>query len=125
MVDRTSTVSTPLDEAWCEANNKYSTRASRCSRRFAKRSSIGARWSAAAASGAVMTSQLTGGWRPAASWMPMTAVFSMQAESEGTRYIARCMHPDAATRDKHEAMGFFEGWGICIDQLDALACTLA
>lgn len=73
----------------------------------------------------VMTSQLTGGWRPAASWMPMTAVFSMQAESEGTRYIARCMHPDAATRDKHEAMGFFEGWGICIDQLDALACTLA
>lgn len=73
----------------------------------------------------VMTSQLTGGWRPAVSWMPMTAAFTMQAEATGTRYTALCMHPDAATRDKHEAMGFHEGWGVCMDQLDALACTLA
>ena len=34
------------------------------------------------------------------------------------------MHPDQATRDKHEEMGFFDGWGTCIDQLEAFALQL-
>jgi uncharacterized protein YndB with AHSA1/START domain len=34
------------------------------------------------------------------------------------------MHPDRATRDRHEELGFFDGWGTCIDQLEALASTL-
>jgi uncharacterized protein YndB with AHSA1/START domain len=34
------------------------------------------------------------------------------------------MHPDAATRDRHEAMGFFQGWNVCIDQLEAFARAL-
>jgi uncharacterized protein YndB with AHSA1/START domain len=72
----------------------------------------------------VCTSQLTGGWRPALAWMPMTAIFTFADEGAGTRYTATCMHPDAATRDKHEQMGFYEGWNICIDQLDALAVQL-
>lgn len=72
----------------------------------------------------VFTSLLTGGWRPATPWMPFTAIITMADEGEGTRYIARVMHPDPATRDKHEAMGFHEGWGTCIDQLDAFALTL-
>lgn len=72
----------------------------------------------------VMTSQLTAGWRPHASWLPMTACFSFADEGQGTRYVATCMHPDVATRERHAQMGFFEGWNICIDQLDAFALAL-
>ena len=67
------------------------------------------------------TSMLIGGWRPATSWMPFTAIISMADEGEGTRYIASVMHPDKATCDRHREMGFFDGWGTCIDQLEALA----
>ncbi len=72
----------------------------------------------------VVTSLLTGGWRPAMPWLAMTAVFTLADEDGGTRYTATCMHPDAATRDKHAQMGFYEGWGICIDQLEAFARQL-
>jgi uncharacterized protein YndB with AHSA1/START domain len=34
------------------------------------------------------------------------------------------MHPDEATRARHEELGFFEGWNLCIDQLEALARQL-
>jgi uncharacterized protein YndB with AHSA1/START domain len=34
------------------------------------------------------------------------------------------MHPDAATRERHAEMGFFDGWNTCIDQLDACAAPL-
>jgi uncharacterized protein YndB with AHSA1/START domain len=33
-------------------------------------------------------------------------------------------HPDETTRDRHAAMGFFDGWNTCIDQLEALARQL-
>jgi uncharacterized protein YndB with AHSA1/START domain len=72
----------------------------------------------------VFTSMLTAGWRPATPWLAMTAIISMADEAEGTRYVATVMHPDAATRDRHEAMGFFQGWNICIDQLEAFARAL-
>jgi uncharacterized protein YndB with AHSA1/START domain len=72
----------------------------------------------------VFTSMLTGGWRPATPWLPFTAIITMADEGDGTRYIATVMHPDEATRAKHEKMGFFEGWGTCIDQLDAFALKL-
>ncbi|MDM0114082.1 SRPBCC family protein [Variovorax sp. J22R133] len=68
----------------------------------------------------VFTSALLAGWRPAAPWMNFTARIDMRDEGEGTRYVATVMHPDKATRDRHEEMGFFEGWGTCIDQLEAL-----
>ena len=71
----------------------------------------------------VSTSMLLGGWRPATPWMAMTAVITFADEAGGTRYTATAMHPDAATRDKHAEMGFFEGWNLCIDQLEAYALT--
>jgi uncharacterized protein YndB with AHSA1/START domain len=49
----------------------------------------------------------------------------MADEGNGTRYIATVMHPDAATKDRHEEMGFFQGWNTCIDQLEAFALALA
>jgi uncharacterized protein YndB with AHSA1/START domain len=69
----------------------------------------------------VSTSMLLGGWRPATPWMAMTAVITFADEAGGTRYTATAMHPDAPTRDKHAEMGFFEGWNLCIDQLEAYA----
>lgn len=72
----------------------------------------------------VFTSMLTGGWRPATPWLAMTAVIEMADEGEGTRYVATVMHPDAATRDRHAELGFFDGWGTCVDQLEAIAREL-
>ncbi len=70
------------------------------------------------------TSMLTGGWRPNTPWLPFTAVITMGDEASGTRYIATVMHPDQATRDKHDQMGFHDGWGTCITQLEAFALQL-
>ncbi|MBL8552025.1 MAG: SRPBCC family protein [Hyphomonadaceae bacterium] len=70
------------------------------------------------------TTMLAGGWRPMLSWMPMTAIFSMSDEPGGTRYIARCLHPDPATSKKHADMGFYEGWGTCAKQLEDYATAL-
>jgi uncharacterized protein YndB with AHSA1/START domain len=48
----------------------------------------------------------------------------MADEAGGTRYVAHVMHPDQATRDKHEQLGFFDGWNTCITQLEAFAQQL-
>lgn len=70
------------------------------------------------------TSALLGDWRPATPWLNFSAIIEMADEAGGTRYTATVMHPDTATRDRHETMGFFEGWGTCIDQLEAFAAQL-
>lgn len=72
----------------------------------------------------VFTSMLTAGWRPNTPWMGFTAIISMTDEGSGCRYTAHVMHPDDASREKHEEMGFFEGWGTVITQLEAFAATL-
>jgi len=73
----------------------------------------------------VWTSALLEHWRPAADpWMPMTAYINMSDEGEHTRYVATVLHKDKATRDQHEAMGFFDGWGTCITQLEEFAASL-
>lgn len=72
----------------------------------------------------VFTSMLTGGWRPHKPWLGFTAIITMEDEAGGSRYVARVMHPDDATRDQHEKMGFFEGWNTAITQLDEFAMTL-
>lgn len=64
-------------------------------------------------------------WQPApAPGMSITAFIDLEDESSGTRYAVRVLHPDAATRQRHEAMGFHEGWGTCIQQLDDYARSL-
>jgi uncharacterized protein YndB with AHSA1/START domain len=74
----------------------------------------------------VFTSVLVADWRPAdAPWMPFTAIVTLADEGDDTRYAATVMHPNRATRDRHAQMGFHEGWGTCIEQLEALARTLA
>ena len=72
----------------------------------------------------VFTSCLTTGWRPCTPWLPMTAIFTFADEGDGTRYVARCRHADADNAKKHEEMGFFDGWGTCMTQLEELAKAL-
>jgi uncharacterized protein YndB with AHSA1/START domain len=64
----------------------------------------------------VWTDALGPGYRPAADSF-FTAVITMRPEGSGTRYVARAVHGDRTTRDKHEQMGFYEGWGKALDQL--------
>jgi uncharacterized protein YndB with AHSA1/START domain len=69
----------------------------------------------------VFTSMLVGGWRPASPWLAFTAILTMADEGAGTRYVARVMHKDDAERRRHEELGFFDGWNICIAQLEEAA----
>lgn len=64
------------------------------------------------------------------AWEPsedpfMTAIVTFEDAGEGhTLYTARALHWSAEKKQQHEAMGFHEGWGICADQLEAVAQTL-
>lgn len=69
----------------------------------------------------VWTSMLVEGWRPGEPWLPMTGIFLLEPEGQGTRYTARCLHRDDADRAKHEEMGFFDGWGTMIQQMEDVA----
>lgn len=52
----------------------------------------------------------------------MTAAIDIEPVSGGgTRYVATVLHADVASRGKHEAMGFHDGWGAAFDQLLAMA----
>jgi uncharacterized protein YndB with AHSA1/START domain len=72
----------------------------------------------------VFTDAYTEGWVP--SEHPMfTGIIEFQDLGNGrTRYIARARHWSAEACKQHEEMGWHEGWGVCADQLAALAKTL-
>jgi len=65
-----------------------------------------------------------------AGWIPSERAFMvadtvLEDAGEGrTRYTARARHWDQASLKEHEAMGFHEGWGRSVDQLEALAKSL-
>lgn len=66
----------------------------------------------------VWTTSLAEGWRPVEPWLALTAIITFEAEGQGTRYSARVLHKNDADSRKHEEMGFHEGWGTVIDQLE-------
>lgn len=72
----------------------------------------------------VFTDAYTKAWEP--SEKPFfTAILTFEDLGGGkTRYTARARHWTVTDRETHEKMGFHEGWGICTDQLTALAKTL-
>lgn len=67
----------------------------------------------------VFTDAFTAGWVPNEPFM--LAIVTFEPDGAGTRYTARVRHWSAEAREKHEAMGFQEGWGAVADQLAALA----
>ena len=72
----------------------------------------------------VSTDAFRPGWAPSRRAFMVAETLFEDAGDGRTRYIARAMHWDRATLEEHERMGFHEGWGQCIDQLEALARSL-
>ena len=70
----------------------------------------------------VWTSALGAGFRPlplSEDALAFTAHVLLEPEGQGTRYTAIAVHPDQASRERHEALGFHEGWAVALDQLVA------
>lgn len=80
----------------------------------------------------VWTSALGPGYRPAirpaaSGWhedLCFTAIILLEPQGTKTKYTAIAIHGDEATTQKHEKMGFHQGWAKALDQLVALAKTL-
>ena len=68
----------------------------------------------------VWTDALGPGYRPAVEPF-FTAIITFEDHGKGTRYIARALHKNDADIQKHEEMGFFQGWGQVAEQLFELA----
>jgi uncharacterized protein YndB with AHSA1/START domain len=71
----------------------------------------------------VFTDAYTSAWVPSAKPF-MTVELTFEAVGGKTNYTARVRHWTVADRESHEKMGFYQGWNLCIDQLEALAATL-
>jgi uncharacterized protein YndB with AHSA1/START domain len=71
----------------------------------------------------VWTDALEAGFRPTRqdAQVPFrfTAVILLEPHDKGTKYTAIAMHAEAGHREKHEAMGFHDGWAKALDQLVA------
>ena len=71
----------------------------------------------------VFTDAYVRAWEP--SERPfMTVILTFEDEGGKTRYTAVARHFTEEARAQHEQMGFHTGWGLCTDQLEALARTL-
>ncbi len=72
----------------------------------------------------VFTDAFTKGWEPSAQpFFTCTLTFE-DAGNGKTKYTARARHWSVADRETHEKMGFHDGWGLCTEQLEALARTI-
>jgi uncharacterized protein YndB with AHSA1/START domain len=77
----------------------------------------------------VWTDALLPGFRPAdrkpdGTGFAFTGVILLEPEGSGTRYTAIAIHANEATRKQHADMGFYDGWGIALEQLVAHAKTM-
>lgn len=71
----------------------------------------------------VVTDAFTSAWEPSPKPF-ITIILTFEEEAGKTRYTALVRHWTVADREAHEQMGFHTGWGICTDQLAALASRL-
>ena len=70
----------------------------------------------------VFTNAIDSSWHPASpSPVAMTAEITLAEHPEGTLYQVAVRHADAATRDLHDRLGFFDGWGAVTVALAAIA----
>jgi uncharacterized protein YndB with AHSA1/START domain len=69
----------------------------------------------------VFTDAYTEGWVPNPDPM-MTAIVTFEPQPDGkTLLVARVGHPSVEKKAQHEQMGFHGGWGVMVDQLEAVA----
>ena len=71
----------------------------------------------------VSTDAYVKAWEPSEKPF-MTLILTFADEGGKPRYTARVRHWTVADREAHEKMGFHEGWGLCTDQLEALAAKI-
>jgi uncharacterized protein YndB with AHSA1/START domain len=71
----------------------------------------------------VWTDALGPGYRPKDDGF-LTAIIVFEPEGAGTRYTAIALHKDPGDRQRHEDMGFLDGWSTALDQLAEYAPTL-
>jgi uncharacterized protein YndB with AHSA1/START domain len=69
----------------------------------------------------VFTDGYTEGWKPAAEPFMTAILLLSDAAGGGTSYTAIARHRRAETRKAHESMGFFDGWGTVVTQLESYA----
>jgi uncharacterized protein YndB with AHSA1/START domain len=69
------------------------------------------------------TDALHAGYRPSGNPF-MTATVLLAPEGSGTRYTAIATHADIEARQRHEKMGFHEGWATALEQLVVVAREL-
>lgn len=72
----------------------------------------------------VFTDAFTEAWVPSPKPFMVATITFEDLGGGKTRYTATARHWTVADRETHEQMGFHEGWGLCADQLAALAATL-
>lgn len=72
----------------------------------------------------VFTDAYSEGWKPAPEPF-MTAILLLADAGEGqTTYTAIARHRSSETRQLHEDMGFYDGWGTVATQLESYAKSL-
>jgi uncharacterized protein YndB with AHSA1/START domain len=71
----------------------------------------------------VVTDAYTKAWEPSEHPF-MTVVLTFEDLGGKTKYTARVLHWTVADREKHEQMGFHEGWGRRPDQLAELVASI-
>lgn len=72
----------------------------------------------------VFTDALGPNYRPTTAPF-ITAIITFTDHAGGTAYHAHVMHKDTAERERHDTMGFHEGWGAAATQLAEVAMALA
>lgn len=69
----------------------------------------------------VFTDTYTEGWKPAPDPF-MTAILLLKDTGDGgTEYTAIARHRSAEKAKQHEQMGFYDGWGTVVTQLEEYA----
>ena len=70
----------------------------------------------------VFTNAVDSAWRPTnPEPVALTAEITFADHPDGTDYRILVRHGDPSARDRHEKMGFLDGWGAVTTQLAAVA----
>ncbi len=69
----------------------------------------------------VFTDTYTEGWKPAPEPFMTAILLLADTPDGGTSYTAIARHRAPETRAQHEEMGFFDGWGTVVTQLEDYA----
>lgn len=72
----------------------------------------------------VFTDTYREGWEPVADPFMTAIVDFADAEDGATTYTATARHRSPESRKMHEDMGFYDGWGTVVTQLEEYAQTL-